>query len=236
MKIAVIPARGGSKRIPRKNIKEFCGIPMISWAINTAKKSNLFDHIIVSTDDEEIAKIGSKYGAEIPFLRPIQLADDFTSTAAVIAHAVKMCMDNGWPIKYVCCIYPCVPFLQVDDLIAAFDLMKNKAVNFVYPVTQYPHPIERAMRILPGGRMEFFKSECELLRTQDLEIFYHDAGQFYWGKASAWLQQKKMHTDGLGMEIPRWRVVDIDSINDWVLAEHIYKANFLLSSQVKLTR
>ena len=224
MKIAIIPARGGSKRIPRKNIIEFCGKPMIAWAITIAKESRLFDHIIVSTDDEEIADIGRTWGAETPFVRPVELADDLTPTVPVVAHAVKSCLDNGWTVEYACCIYPCVPFLQVGDLSKAFRLLHKLDANFVYPVTEYAHPIQRAMRQLPSGQMQFISPEYELTRTQDLEKSYHDSGQFYWGSALAWLEQKKMHTDGLGMTIPSWRVADIDSMDDWIRAENIYKA------------
>lgn len=228
MKIAVIPARGGSKRIPRKNIKEFCGKPMIAWAITTALESGLFDHVIVSTDDGEIADIARKWGAETPFSRPVELADDLTPTVPVIAHAVKSCLDKGWEVEYACCIYPCAPFLQVGDLIVAFDLLHKSNVDFVYPVTEYAHPIQRALRQLSSGQMQFINSENELTRTQDVEKFFHDSGQFYWGKASAWLECKRMHTDGIGMPIPNWRVVDIDSVDDWLRAENLYKANFLL--------
>ena len=221
MKIAVIPARGGSKRIPRKNIKEFCGKPMIAWTIASALESRLFDRIIVSTDDCEIADIAKKWGAEIPFIRPAQLADDITPTVPVVAHAVKSSIDSGCKVEYACCLYPCAPFLQADDLISAFNLLQKNNVDFVYPVTEFPHPIQRAMRRISSGQMQFISPENELTRTQDLEKFYHDSGQFYWGKASAWLLHKRMHTDGLGMVIPHWRVVDIDSIDDWKRAEDI---------------
>jgi pseudaminic acid cytidylyltransferase len=224
MRIAVIPARGGSKRIPRKNIKDFCGRPMIAWAIDAAKESGLFDHIIVSTDDKEITGVARSWGAETPFVRPAELADDITPTVPVISHSVKSCRDSGWEADYVCCIYPCVPFLLVSDLVAALHLAQARNADFVYPVTEYAHPVQRAMRQLQGGKMQFLSPEYELTRTQDLEIAYHDAGQFYWGKASSWLEQKKMHTDGLGMPIPNWRVVDIDSIDDWKRAEMIFKA------------
>jgi pseudaminic acid cytidylyltransferase len=224
MKIAVIPARGGSKRIPRKNIKDFCGRPMIAWAISAAKESGLFDHIIVSTDDEEIAGIAKNWGAETPFVRPVDLADDLTPTVPVIAHAVKSCLELGWDADYVCCIYPCVPFLQVGDLISALDLADTQNADFVYPVTEYAHPIQRAMRRLSSGEMQFFSPQFELTRTQDLEKTYHDAGQFYWGKTSAWVAHKKMHTAGLGMPIPNWRVVDIDSEDDWLRATTIFNS------------
>jgi len=224
MKIAVIPARGGSKRIPRKNIKTFCGRPMIAWAIDAAKASGLFDHIIVSTDDDEIATVAGSWGAETPFMRPKTLADDLTPTVPVIAHAVQSCMDLGWAVDYACCIYPCAPLLQAADLVAALEMLRDRDADFVYPVTEYAHPIQRAMRRLPGGQMQFFNPEYEMTRTQDLETAYHDAGQFYWGKATAWLAQKKMHTDGLGMPVPNWKVVDIDSADDWARAEHLFRS------------
>lgn len=224
MKIAVIPARGGSKRVPRKNIKDFCGRPMIYWSINVAQESKLFDHIIVSTDDEEIAEIARKCGAETPFMRPQELADDLTPTVPVVAHAIESCIDLGWIADYACCIYPCAPFLQVGDLLVALELAHFRKADFVYPVAEYAHPIQRAMRQLPGGGMQFLYPQFELTRTQDLEKSYHDAGQFYWGKASAWLANKKMHTAGLGMPIPNWRVVDVDTEDDWIRAEMMFKA------------
>lgn len=224
MKIAVIPARGGSKRIPRKNIKEFCGRPMISWAIKAAEDSRLFDHIIVSTDDEEIAQIARDSGAETPFKRPVDLADDLTPTVPVVAHAVESCVGLGWDVNFACCIYPCAPSLQAGDLLAAYELGVAHNADFVYPVAEYAHPIQRAMRRLPDGGMQFYSPQFELTRTQDLEKSYHDAGQFYWGKSTAWLAKKKMHTAGLGMPIPNWRVVDIDTEDDWMRAELLFKA------------
>jgi pseudaminic acid cytidylyltransferase len=223
MRIAVIPARGGSKRIPRKNIREFCGKPMIAWAITTALKSRLFDQVIVSTDDNEIADISKRWGAITPFVRPDELSDDLTPTVPVIAHAVRSLLEVGYLVDYACCIYPCTPFLQKGDLTSAFDLLQKNNADFVYPVAEYAHPIQRAMRMLSSGQMQFISPENELTRTQDLEKSYHDSGQFYWGKASAWLEHKRMHTDGLGMAIPNWRVVDIDSMDDWRRAEEIYK-------------
>ncbi len=224
--IAVIPARAGSKRIPRKNINDFCGKPMIAWAISAAKESGLFDEIVVSSDSEEIAEIARHWGAQTPFIRPDNLADDQTATVPVIAHAVSSCIALGWSFDYVCCVYPCAPFIQIEDLQQALELMKSRDADFVYPVTEYAHPIQRAMRQLQNGKMQLFNPEFELTRTQDLEKSYHDAGQFYWGKASAWLEHKRMHTDGLGMIIPNWRVVDIDNEDDWIRAERVFKANF----------
>ncbi len=223
MTIAVIPARGGSKRIPRKNIRDFCGKPMLVRTIQTVSASGLFEHVVVSTDDTEITRLANENGAETPFLRPQNLADDRTPTVPVISHAVSMMHENGLEAEFVCCIYPCNPFLQAQDLLAAFKLLQEQKADFVYPVTEYAHPVQRAMRRLADGRMEFLNSEHELTRTQDFEPLYHDAGQFYWGTASAWLAQKRMHTDGIGMTIPSWRVVDIDSEDDWRRAELLFE-------------
>ena len=224
MKVAIIPARGGSKRIPRKNAKPFFGIPMIARTVATAVQSGLFDHVVVSTDDAEIAEIATRSGAQIPFIRPADLADDLTPTVPVIAHAIKACNARGWRIIHACCIYPCVPLLAIGDIADALDIALDKDADFVYPVTDYAHPIQRAMRRSPSGKMSLYSPQFEMTRTQDLEKSFHDAGQFYWGKASAWLEQKKMHTSGLGMPIPHWRVVDIDSEDDWRRAELLFKA------------
>jgi len=224
VKIAVIPARGGSKRIPRKNIKHFSGKPMIAWAISIALESNLFDEVVVSTDDDEIANVARSWGAKTPFVRPANLADDLTPTVPVVAHAVSACSNLGWGVEYACCIYPCVPFLQVSDLVDALNMLLDCNADFVYPVTEYAHPVQRSMRRLSSGKMQFYSPEFELTRTQDLEKSYHDAGQFYWGTLPAWLEHKKMHTDGLGMPIPNWRVVDIDSEDDWIRAARSFQS------------
>ena len=219
MNIAVIPARGGSKRIPRKNIKEFCGKPMIAYAIMAAKESGLFDHIVVSTDDDEIAQIAKEWGAKIPFVRPDELANDFTATVPVIAHAIEACQNLGWIFDNVCCIYPGVPFIQVDDLRDALDFLINSESDYCFPVTEYPSLIQRALKRSSEGMMQPFYPEFEKTRTQDLEAAYYDAGQFYWGKSQAWLTNPKIHSDGLGYKIPNWRVVDIDTPEDWERAE-----------------
>ena len=223
MNIAIIPARGGSKRIPRKNIRIFCGKPMIAWAIGYALQSKLFERVIVSTDDESIAQIARVAGAETPFTRPAILADDLTPTVPVIAHALEVCDALGWSIEYCCCIYPCVPFLINTDLVEALALLQQADACFSYPVTDYAHPIQRAMRRLPNGHMQFFYPEHELSRTQDLEKSYQDTGQFYWGKSSAWKSNMGMHTAGVGLVVPNWRVVDIDNEDDWKRAELLHK-------------
>ena len=222
MIVAIIPARGGSKRIPRKNIREFAGKPMIAHAIAAAKQAGLFDHIVASTDDEEIASIARKWGAETPFMRPAKLADDYTATVPVIAHAVTTCQELGWNIEYACCIYPGVPFIQSVDVKQALHLLQTSQAAYSFPVTRFPSAIQRALRQLPDGRMQPFYPEHELSRTQDLELAYHDAGQFYWGKPEAWLVNDKIHDSGVGLLIPSWRVVDIDTPDDWERAELLY--------------
>lgn len=224
MKIAVIPARGGSKRIPRKNIKRFAGKPMIAHAIDAAKASRLFDRIVVSTDDDEIASIAREYGAETPFVRPPELADDFTPTVPVVAHAITACQSLGWEIDFACCIYPGVPFIQVGDIKAGLELLKISGADYCFPITEFPSAIQRALKRADDGRMAPFHPEYELTRTQDLEPAYYDAGQFYWGETRAWLSNPKLHSGGVGLPIPNWRVVDIDTNDDWARAELIYNA------------
>lgn len=224
MKIAVIPARGGSKRIPRKNILPFRGQPMLAWSIQVALNSGLFNHVIVSTDDDEIAEVARSTGAVIPFMRPVELSDDLTPTVPVIAHAVEASRKLGWDVSHACCIYPCAPTIHLDDLQLAAKMCLERDAHFVYPVTEYAHPIQRAMRRTEQGLMQLLQPEHEMTRTQDLEKTYHDAGQFYFGKAQAWRDGLRMHTAGLGLPIPSWRVVDIDTLDDWKRAELLVDA------------
>ena len=218
MNIAIIPARGGSKRIPRKNIKEFCGKPMIAYAIAAAKESGLFDHIIVSTDDAEIAHIAREWGAETPFVRPDELANDFTATVPVIAHAIGVCRNLGWKFDYVCCIYPSVPLIQVADIQGAYNCLIDNEVDSCYPVTEFQSAPQRALKRISDGSMKYFYPEFRLTRTQDLEPAFYDVGQFYWGKTIAWDLRNNI-ADGIGYPIPNWRVVDIDTVDDWKRAE-----------------
>ena len=197
---------------------------MIARTIATALQSGLFERVVVSTDDAEIAEISRQAGAQVPFTRPLNLADDLTPTVPVIAHALQACNLLEWQVSHACCIYPCVPLLAICDIAAALEIALDTDADFVYPVTDYAHPIQRAMRRSESGKMSLYSPQFEMTRTQDLEKSFHDAGQFYWGKASAWLEHKKMHTAGLGMPIPHWRVVDIDSEDDWRRAELLFKA------------
>jgi pseudaminic acid cytidylyltransferase len=223
MNLAVIPARGGSKRIPRKNIKEFCGRPMIAWAIEAAQKSACFDRIIVSTDDDEIAAVSRQWGAEVPFVRPNNLADDLTPTVPVIASAICECEKFGQEIDFACCIYPCVPLIQIDDLVAALKILEHSNYPYVFPVTEFSSPIQRAFRRDNDGGLYLFFQENELECTQNLEKAYYDAGQFYWGKRDAWMNIQRIHSHGHGIVIPEWRVVDIDTVEDLIRAELIFK-------------
>lgn len=226
MKLAVIPARGGSKRIPRKNIKDFCGKPILAWSIEAAKASNCFDRIIVSTDDREIADAACAWGAEVPFVRPAELSDDYTGTLPVIAHAIETInAASKQVVEKACCIYATAPFIQPEDLQKGLQCLSAGNVDYVFSVTSYAFPIQRALRITAEGRIAMFQPEHFTTRSQDLDEAWHDAGQFYWGKAEAWLNQVPMFSsDSLPVVLPRHRVQDIDTLEDWILAERLFKA------------
>ena len=197
---------------------------MIARAIEVAKASRLFGHIVVTTDDAEIAGLARAWGAEVPFVRPAELADDYTPTVPVVAHAIGACQALGWQVDHVCCIYPAVPFMQSADLVSALRLLETNNAGYVFPVADFPSAIQRALRQLPSGLMEPFYSQYASTRTQDLEPAYYDAGQFYWGRAQTWLEGKNIHQHGMGLVIPSWRVVDIDNAEDWQRAELMYAA------------
>ena len=227
MNIAIIPARGGSKRIPRKNIKEFCGKPMVAYAIEAAKTSGLFEHILVSTDDAEIQIIANTWGAETPFVRPAELANDFSATVPVVAHAIKVCEALEFQFSNVCCIYPSVPFIDTEDLKGALAKLVKSRADYCFPVTEFPSAVQRALKQNSSGLMQTFYPEYELTRTQDLESAFYDAGQFYWGTKQAWLTNNRIHSNGAGYEIPNWRAVDIDTPTDWDRAERLAKTLFV---------
>ena len=232
MRLAVIPARGGSKRIPRKNIKPFGGLPMIAWSIAAAKQSGCFDRIIVSTDDAEIARVAQTYGAEVPFVRPPELSDDHTSTIPVIAHTIAWHNLHGQAVTQVCCIYATAPFLQAVDLQRGLHTLESTGAQYAFSVTSYSSPIQRAIRITADQRIEMFNPEYFNTRSQDLQEAFHDAGQFYWGRAAAWLTRKPLFShDAAPVQLPRNRVQDIDTAEDWERAEWLFKA---MQSQVGL--
>jgi pseudaminic acid cytidylyltransferase len=199
---------------------------MIAYAIGAALASKVFDRVIVSTDDSEIAEVAKAYGAELPFVRPPELADDHTPTVPVIGHAIRVCDQLGWGVEDVCCIYPGVPFISTDDLRSSHEQLVSTGANYVFPVTGFPSPIQRALRRLSDGTVHPFQPEHTATRTQDLEPGYFDVGQFYWGRKQAWLDGLNIHLNGTTLLIPEWRVVDIDTPSDWERAELVYSALF----------
>lgn len=224
MAIAIIPARGGSKRIPRKNIRPFCGQPMLAYAIQAAQQSSCFSKVVVSTDDEEIAKVARQLGAEVPFLRPANLADDHAGTTPVVIDTIQRLDQLGIQAKHYCCIYATVPLIQADDLKAAHQRLIASNAPFVYTVAEFGFPIQRAVRMDEQGRVTPFWPEQMAKRSQDLEPAYQDAGQFYWGSRAAWLGEiSPVGGEGIGHILPRHRVVDIDTPEDWHLAELLYQ-------------
>lgn len=224
MNIAIIPARGGSKRIPRKNIKEFCGQPMIAWPIQAAIESKCFDRIIVSTDDSEIAEVAKTYGAETPFVRPPELSNDHAGTIPVIAHAIEWIKSSGCMVENACCIYATAPFVLATDLQKGWSLLTSSNSDYTFSVTSFPFPIQRAIRITSENRIQMFQPEHFNTRSQDLEEAWHDAGQFYWGKAEAWLSQKQVFSETAApVKLPRYRVQDIDTSEDWQRAEYLFE-------------
>lgn len=224
MKLAVIPARGGSKRIQRKNVRPFAGKPMIAYAIEAARAAGVFDRIVVSTDDDEIAAIATDFGADVPFRRPQDLADDHTPTVPVISHAIAACNALGFYAEEICCIYPAVPTIDVHDLIRGLELLRERGEGYVFPVTHFPSPVQRALRRREDGSTEPIWPANAATRTQDLEPAFFDAGQFYWGMREAWVSQLNLHQHGHTLVIPSWRTVDIDTMDDWARAELLYAA------------
>ena len=226
MKLCVIPARGGSKRIPRKNIREFSGKPMIAWSIEAAQMSCCFDRIIVSTDDEEIAEVARYFGADVPFMRPVELADDFAATTPVVAHAVRWHQDQGQEFAAVCCLYATAPFVEPADIKRGLDLLKQVPPDrFVFTATTYASPIQRALRLDPAsGEAHMWHPDQFTKRSQDLEPAYHDAGQFYWGRPQSWLGKGNLFEASKPLLLPRWRIQDIDTLEDWFRAELMSRA------------
>ncbi|MGX9728042.1 MAG: pseudaminic acid cytidylyltransferase [Candidatus Electronema sp. VV] len=225
MNFSVIPARGGSKRIPRKNVKDFFGKPMIAWSINTALESGCFERVIVSTDDEEIATIARQFGAEVPFMRPAELSDDFTETTAVIKHAVQWLQANHSEPDYVCCIYATAPFISADALRQGLNTIQQRKADYAFSVTSYAFPIQRAVKIQQNGTVQMLFPEHFNSRSQDLEETYHDAGQFYWGTKEAWLIEKRIFSSSsYPVLLPRHLVQDIDTQEDWTRAELMFNA------------
>jgi N-acylneuraminate cytidylyltransferase len=224
MKLCVIPARGGSKRIPKKNTKTFLGQPIIAYSIKAALSSGCFDRVVVSTDDNEIAQIANKYGAETPFRRPDELANDYTATLPVIQHAIEMIEIEGVKISEVCCLYATAPFVQSQAIQKAYQQMKATSSDYCFSVTRYAFPIQRSIKITEQQRVEMLYPEHLNARSQDLEETYHDAGQFYWGKVEAFKQLKPIFSeDSSPFILDNHLVQDIDTLEDWKRAEVMYQ-------------
>ncbi len=224
MKLCVIPARGGSKRIPRKNIKEFNGKPVIAYSIEAALKSDCFDWVIVSTDDKEIAQIAKSYGAEVPFHRPETLSDDHVGTLSVIKHAIEWCEQNRTFPMEVCCLYATAPFVSAEAINEAFKQLKASQADYCFTVTSFSFPVQRAVKITGQGRLKMFCPEYFSSRSQDLIEAYHDAGQFYWGKINAFKSMKPLFSEiSSPYLLPRHLVQDIDTLEDWKRAELMYR-------------
>lgn len=223
MRLAIIPARGGSKRIPKKNIKDFCGRPIIAYSINAAIKSSLFDIVMVSTDSEEIASLAKEYGAEVPFLRSNRTSDDYATTSDVLEEVLVRYKDIGYTFDCFCCIYPTAPLVTATKLNEAFTLFEDKKAEAVLPVVKYSYPPQRAI-VIKDGLASFQYIENRFARSQDLEAIYHDAGQFYFLRTEEFVKQ---HDLVLKKTIPlivnELEVQDIDNETDWKLAEIKYR-------------
>ncbi|EGR3365038.1 pseudaminic acid cytidylyltransferase [Vibrio parahaemolyticus] len=223
MRIALIPARGGSKRIPRKNIKEFHGQPIIAYSIKAALESGCFDKVIVSTDDVEIADVAKRYGAEVPFMRPRDLADDHATTAVVIEHTLNYFKQQCENVDYLCCIYPTAPLISSTDIKESYKKLIESKAQFCFPICSFAYPIQRALTINRDNRIQMFQPEYLYTRSQDLEEGYHDTGLFYWGRAESFIQGIPVFsTQSIPYVIPRYRVVDIDTPEDWDIAIKLY--------------
>lgn len=224
MNLCVIPARGGSKRIPRKNIRKFAGSPIITWSIKTALESGLFSSVIVSTDDEEIAAVAMEAGAEVPFMRPSNLADDYSTSSSVVKHALEKLEGTGKVFKSVCCLYPAAPFVRVEDLAAGYGDL-SESCDYVVTVARFSAPILRALRLGEDRCLSMHNSAYQNSRTQDLESAWYDAGQFYWGSAEAWRNEAPLFAGrSRALILPRERAIDIDTPEDWQMAEKLYHA------------
>ena len=223
-KIAVIPARGGSKRIPKKNIKDFFGKPIISYSIIAAVESELFDEVMVSTDDNAIIEIAKQYGADVPFVRSAVNSNDYATTSEVLLEVLKEYGKIGKEFKYMCCIYPTAPFITSQKLKNSFNELVRDDIEAVIPVVKFSYPVQRALSITDKGALRFLYPENLNKRSQDLEPIYHDAGQFYWCEVEAFLKYKSLILPkAIPFIIPETEVQDIDNESDWEIAELKYK-------------
>ncbi|MBV4226890.1 pseudaminic acid cytidylyltransferase [Parabacteroides distasonis] len=220
--IAIIPARGGSKRIPRKNIKPFMGKPIIAYSIEAAMQSELFDEVMVSTDDEEIAEIARKYGAKVPFMRSAETSNDYAGTADVILEVLKKYKDLGREFDTICCIYSTAPFVTSGKLMEAYSKLTD-GIDFVFTCVAYSYPVQRSLHIV-DGKISMVYPEYAASRSQDLEPIYHDAGQFYVAQVESFVQERTFWgKNTVGLVLSELEVQDLDTLTDWTLAEMKYK-------------
>lgn len=230
--LAIITARGGSKRIPHKNIKIFCGKPIIAYSIQAALESKLFDEVMVSTDDERIASIAKEYGANVPFMRSEENANDFATTRDVLDEVMKTYKNQGKTFDYMCCIYPTAPFVTVKKLQEAFSLLRSAKTEQVVPVVKFSFPPQRCYVIDAENNLRYKWPENQPKRSQDLEPFYHDAGQFYFYDANVFYQHKNtVELITKALVLPDLEVQDIDNEEDWAIAEMKYQ---LMTKKAKL--
>lgn len=219
MKIAVITARGGSKRIPKKNIRSFCGKPILAYSIAAAQQSGLFDEVMVSTDSDEIAQIAQQWGASVPFMRSAENSNDFATTAQVLLEVLDEYEARGKKYEEVCCIYPTAPFVTAKKLCDAYELMKKNAASAVVPVVRFSFPPQRGF-VFEGEALRYQYPQYEKARSQDLQPVYHDCGQFYWCATAALRQYQSLVVPGTaGFVVPEEEVQDIDTLSDWNIAE-----------------
>lgn len=235
MRLAIIPARGGSKRIPRKNIREFGGAPVISWSIRAALLTGLFDKVIVSTEDPEVASVAQRFGALVPFFRPLHLADDFTPTREVVNHAIETC-ESLWSqsVDQVCCIYATAPLIEAGDLESAHRQLDNGAAQFVFSAVAFEFPVQRGFRLNSARKPSMLQPEHRFTRSQDLEPIYHDAAQFYWGHRDAFMRGDYMFSENSeAFILPPHRVRDLDTEEDWLIAQAMWNSRNTISQDAR---
>jgi pseudaminic acid cytidylyltransferase len=222
--LCIIPARGGSKRIPRKNIKPFCGKPIIAYSIEAALNSDLFDEVMVSTDDEEIANLAKQCGANVPFMRSAENANDFATTVDVLIEVIEQYQQASKAYSSVCCCYPTAPFITSEKLMEGYELLKNRKADSVFPIAEYSYPIQRSLKLDSNNQVSMIWPEFLNVRSQDLEKSFHDAGQWYWMNVESLLNQKKIFSDNnYGLPLNPLEVQDIDNESDWHIAELKYE-------------
>jgi len=225
MNIAIIPARGGSKRIPKKNIKKFNGKPIIAWSIKCAKEAKIFNKIIVSTDDKKIAKIAKNFGAEVPFIRSSRFSKNSVGIIEVVSDAIKWLLKSNVKVKNVCCIFPTAPLMKPQDIRLAYKKLIKNNFQYVFSTTTFPSSIYKSLSFSKKNtNLKICFPQKFKKKTNENSLFFYDAGQFYWGKKDTWKKKKKIFSSlSATVEIPRWRAQDINNSKDWIVAQQLFK-------------